>query len=83
MQIGSLSSAAYTALNGLGKVVQQVEDVAANVASGFGDEPGSSFSAGLSEIAKLPILEHHAKANAVVFSTAEQMLQELASMPRL
>jgi hypothetical protein len=85
MNVGSLSSAAYTALNGLGKTISQVEQVATNVAAGVmgGGQPGDSFSAGLSEIARLPLLEQHARANAVVFSTAEEMLEELARMPRL
>ncbi len=82
MNVGSLSSAAFTALNGLGNVVQQVEQVATNVAAGVSDQPGGSFSEGLSDIVKLPLLEQQARANMQVFNTAEEMLQQLASMPR-
>ncbi|MGE3315309.1 MAG: hypothetical protein AB7O26_09345 [Planctomycetaceae bacterium] len=82
MNVGSLSSAAFTALNGLGKVVQQVEQVATNVAAGVANPPGGSFSEGLAEIVKLPMLEQQARANVRVFSTAEEMLEELARMPR-
>lgn len=82
MNIGSLSSAASTALNGLGNVVRRVEEVAEHVAAGISDEAGSSFSDGLSEIARLPLLKHQAQANALVINTAEELLGDLARMPR-
>ncbi len=82
MKIGSLTSAAQTALNGLGNVISQVERVAEHVAAGIADDPGESFSSGLSEVAKLPLLNHQARANAKVFNTAEELLGDLARMPR-
>jgi hypothetical protein len=82
MNIGSLSSAATTALNGLGHAIRQVEETAEHVAAGVADPNGASFSDGLSEIARLPLLKHQARANAVVFNTAQEMLEDLARMPR-
>ena len=82
MIIGSLSSAASTALNGLGNVVRQVEQTADRVAVGISDDAGTGFSDGLSEVARLPLLRHQARANALVINTAMEMLGDLASMPR-
>jgi len=82
MNIGSLSSAAYTALNGLGSVIRQVEETAEHVAALPAHPTEGSFVDGLSEIARLPVLEQQARANAIVYSTAEQMLGELARLPR-
>ena len=83
MNVGSLSSAAFTALNRLGSAVRQIEQVADEVAKGVADQAGSSFSAGLSGLVQLRMIEQHAKANAAVFSTATEMLEELSRMPRL
>lgn len=83
MQVLSLSSAAHTALNGLGQVVRQVEEVAEKVAAGRVDEPGTSFAGNLDDIARLSELRLQARADAEVFSTVEQLFAELSSMPRL
>jgi len=82
MIVGSLSSAASTALNGLGHVVRQVEQTAERVAAGISDETGTSFSDGLSDVARLPLLKHQARANAVVINTAMELLGDLMRMPR-
>lgn len=83
MNISSLSSTAQTALNGLGRVVEQVEDVARNVAAVNSDVQGSGFSGALSQMARLPELHMQARADGLVFSRTEELFAELASMPRL
>ena len=42
--------------------------VAEHVAAGISDDAGASFSDGLSDVARLPLLNHQARANALVIN---------------
>ena len=82
MKIGSLTSTAATSLHTLGAIYRGVEEVAHAVATPSADEPGSSLAGQFEQLARLFELRQQAGANLRVFSTSEQLLSELAWLPR-
>lgn len=82
MQIGSLTSAARTALSAVDNAFRQVDDVANRVAAGIQTDFESSTPEFSAALAELPVLKNHVGANMKVLDTAETLLNELASLPR-
>jgi methyl-accepting chemotaxis protein len=82
MKIGSLTSAARTALSGIDDVFRQVDDTAHKVAAGVQKEGNPGTDDVSSAIAKMPALKQQAAANARVFETANALLTELTTKPR-
>jgi hypothetical protein len=83
MHIGSLTSAAHTSLHALGEIYRGVEEVAHAVATPVQAEPGrGSLISQFEQLARLVELRQHARANMRVFSSAEELMSELAWLPR-
>ena len=82
MNVSSLSSAARTALSGIERVTDQIDEIAYNVAAGVSSEEGDQITGTLSELSRLADLKQQARADARVFSTVEELFAELESMPR-
>jgi len=82
MKVGSLTSAARTALSGIDAAADKVEEVARNVAGGSESRPGAKTADVMSALSRLPELKQHARANAEVLDTADTLLKELAAVPR-
>lgn len=82
MAISSVTSAMHTALSGIDRIGQRMEQIAGNVAAGIESEAGESNQLLKSGIIDLPQLKHEAVANMKVFETAESLLNPLLTQHR-
>ncbi|QDT99468.1 hypothetical protein [Gimesia aquarii] len=82
MAISSVTSTMHTALSGIDRIGQRIEQIAGNVASGIESEAGESSQVIKSGIIDLPQLKHEAVANMKVFETAQSLLNPLLTQNR-
>ncbi|QDU08933.1 hypothetical protein [Gimesia aquarii] len=82
MAISSVTSAMHTALSGIDRIGQRMEQIAGNVAAGIESEAGESNQLLKSGIIDLPQPKHEAVANMKVFETAESLLNPLLTQHR-
>ncbi len=83
--IQAVASTSQTALSGLNREMEKLDDVAQSVASGIkstAEDDGGTFAEKIGALAQIPEIAMRARANAKVIATVEDLNAEFLARPR-